>query len=84
VSTPAYLNRFIRGYVGGRLFGSKIRPQQRKIIEGGARTRPARESTRLVWGSSATGRAAGRYGATRGTSSDTPSLQRRALTEGAR
>jgi D-alanyl-D-alanine carboxypeptidase len=40
VSTPADLNRFIRGYVGGRLFGSKIRSQQRKVIEGGSSEPP--------------------------------------------
>jgi D-alanyl-D-alanine carboxypeptidase len=40
VSTPADLNRFIRGYVGGRLFGSKIRSQLRKVIEGGSSDPP--------------------------------------------
>ena len=40
MSTPANLNRFIRGYVGGRLFGSKIRSQQRKVSEGGSSDPP--------------------------------------------
>ncbi len=40
VSTPADLNRFIRGYVGGRLFGSKQRMQQRQVIEGGGSEPP--------------------------------------------
>ena len=40
VSTPGELNRFIRGYVGGRLFGSKIRSKQRKVIEGGSSEPP--------------------------------------------
>jgi D-alanyl-D-alanine carboxypeptidase len=35
VSTPADLNRFIRGYVGGRLFGPAVRAQQRQFIAGG-------------------------------------------------
>lgn len=34
VSTPADLNRFIRGYVGGDLFGKRIRDEQRKVIVG--------------------------------------------------
>lgn len=32
ISTPADLNRFIRGYVGGRLFGRKMRAQQRRWV----------------------------------------------------
>ena len=32
VSTPADLNRFIRGYVGGRLFGRAVRREQRRWI----------------------------------------------------
>ena len=36
MSTPEDLNRFIRGYVGGRLFGSK----QRQVIEGGSSEPP--------------------------------------------
>lgn len=35
VSTPADLNSFIRGYVGGQLFDSQTQAQQRKVIEGG-------------------------------------------------
>lgn len=34
VSTPADLNRFIRGYVGGRLFDSHTQAQQRRVIKG--------------------------------------------------
>jgi D-alanyl-D-alanine carboxypeptidase len=40
VSTPADLNTFIRAYVGGRLFGSKTRAQQRKVVEGGSSEPP--------------------------------------------
>jgi D-alanyl-D-alanine carboxypeptidase len=40
VSTPEDLNRFIRGYVGGRLFDSKTRSKQRKVIEGGSSEPP--------------------------------------------
>lgn len=35
VSTPADLNRFIRGYGGGKLFGDLVRKQQRKFVPGG-------------------------------------------------
>jgi D-alanyl-D-alanine carboxypeptidase len=35
VSTPADLNRFIRGYVGGQLFGPDVQSQQRQFIPGG-------------------------------------------------
>jgi D-alanyl-D-alanine carboxypeptidase len=35
VSTPADLNDFIRGYVGGDLFDQRTRAKQRRIIEGG-------------------------------------------------
>jgi len=35
VSSPADLNRFIRGYVGGQLFSAKTQTQQRRIVEGG-------------------------------------------------
>ena len=35
VSTPADLNNFIRGYVGGDLFDQRTRAKQRRIIEGG-------------------------------------------------
>ena len=34
VSTPLDLNRFIRGYVGGKLFGTEVRKQQRVFIPG--------------------------------------------------
>ena len=40
VSTPLDLNRFIRGYVGGRLFGTEVRKQQREFIPGGASEPP--------------------------------------------
>jgi D-alanyl-D-alanine carboxypeptidase len=40
VSTPADLNTFIRAYVGGRLFDSKTRAQQRRVIEGGSSEPP--------------------------------------------
>jgi D-alanyl-D-alanine carboxypeptidase len=40
VSTPGDLNRFIRGYVGGPLFGSKTRSKQRQVIEGGGSEPP--------------------------------------------
>jgi D-alanyl-D-alanine carboxypeptidase len=36
VSTPFDLNRFIRGYVGGKLFGTEVRKQQRAFIPGGS------------------------------------------------
>jgi D-alanyl-D-alanine carboxypeptidase len=40
VSTPRDLNRFIRGYVGGQLFGSRVRSKQRQVIEGGGSEPP--------------------------------------------
>ena len=36
VSTPLDLNRFVRGYVGARLFGTEVRKQQRAFIPGGS------------------------------------------------
>jgi D-alanyl-D-alanine carboxypeptidase len=36
VSTPADLNDFIRGYVGGKLFDQRTRAKQRRVIEGGS------------------------------------------------
>jgi D-alanyl-D-alanine carboxypeptidase len=36
VSTPADMNDFIRGYVGGELFDRRVRAQQRRVIEGGS------------------------------------------------
>jgi D-alanyl-D-alanine carboxypeptidase len=37
LSTPGNLNRFIRGYVGGRLFGRAVRAEQRRWVpEGGS------------------------------------------------
>ena len=35
VSTPLELNRFIRGYVGGALFGPGVQTQQRQFVPGG-------------------------------------------------
>jgi hypothetical protein len=35
VSTPSEVNRFIRGYVGGRLFRRKVRAQQRRWVPRG-------------------------------------------------
>lgn len=35
VSTPAELNRFIRGYVGGALFGPAVQAEQRRFVRGG-------------------------------------------------
>ncbi|MCW5890345.1 MAG: beta-lactamase family protein [bacterium] len=35
VSTPADLNRFIRGYVGGALFGPAVQAEQRRFVRGG-------------------------------------------------
>jgi D-alanyl-D-alanine carboxypeptidase len=34
VSTPADLTKFVRGYVGGKLFGPKVTAQQRKVRPG--------------------------------------------------
>jgi D-alanyl-D-alanine carboxypeptidase len=36
VSTPADLNAFIRGYVGGKLFDKRTRAKQRRVVEGGS------------------------------------------------
>ena len=68
----------------GRLFGSKTRSKQRKVIEGGAQSCQARARTLQDSPSSATGRAAGQCGAIRETPKATPSLRRRAPTGGAR
>jgi D-alanyl-D-alanine carboxypeptidase len=40
VSTPADLNTFIRGYVGGELFDRSTRAQQRSVLEGGSSEPP--------------------------------------------
>lgn len=40
VSTPADLNRFIRSYVGGRLFDSQTQAQQRRVVKGGSSEPP--------------------------------------------
>ena len=40
VSTPSDLNAFIRGYVGGELFGREVRRQQRRVFEGGGSEPP--------------------------------------------
>jgi D-alanyl-D-alanine carboxypeptidase len=39
VSTPFDLNRFIRGYVGGALFGPDVKSQQRQFVAGGSEPR---------------------------------------------
>jgi D-alanyl-D-alanine carboxypeptidase len=36
VSTPADLNRFIRGYVGRRLFGPAVQREQLRLVRGGS------------------------------------------------
>jgi D-alanyl-D-alanine carboxypeptidase len=40
VSTPADMNDFIRGYVGGDLFDRRVQAQQRRVVEGGASEPP--------------------------------------------
>lgn len=40
VSTPADLNTFIRGYVGGELFDLRTRTRQRQVFEGGGSEPP--------------------------------------------
>ncbi len=40
VSTPADLNAFIRGYVGGELFNAQTRAEQRGVFEGGGSEPP--------------------------------------------
>ena len=40
VSTPADLNDFIRGYVGGKLFDQRTRAKQRRVVEGGGSEPP--------------------------------------------
>lgn len=40
VSTPADLNTFIRGYVGGDLFDLRTRERQRQVFEGGSSEPP--------------------------------------------
>jgi D-alanyl-D-alanine carboxypeptidase len=40
VSTPADLNDFIRGYVGGELFDKRTRAKQRRVVEGGSSEPP--------------------------------------------
>jgi D-alanyl-D-alanine carboxypeptidase len=40
VSTPADLNAFIRGYVGGKLFDGRTQAKQRRVIEGGSSEPP--------------------------------------------
>jgi D-alanyl-D-alanine carboxypeptidase len=40
VSTPADLNDFIRGYVGGKLFDRQTRAKQRRAVEGGSSDPP--------------------------------------------
>ena len=40
VSTPADLNTFIRGYVGGKLFDERTQAKQRRVVEGGSSDPP--------------------------------------------
>jgi len=40
VSTPADLNDFIRGYVGGKLFDKRTQAKQRRVVEGGSSDPP--------------------------------------------
>jgi D-alanyl-D-alanine carboxypeptidase len=40
VSTPADLNAFIRGYVGGKLFDKRTQAKQRRVVEGGGSEPP--------------------------------------------
>ncbi len=40
VSTPAALNRFVRGYVGGRLYGGSVRARQFVFVPGAASEPP--------------------------------------------
>ncbi|MDQ3637781.1 MAG: serine hydrolase, partial [Actinomycetota bacterium] len=40
VSTPADLNDFIRGYVGGELFDFRTRARQRQVVAGGGSEPP--------------------------------------------
>jgi len=40
ISTPHDLNRFIRGYVGGKLFDTEVEKQQRAFIPGGGSEPP--------------------------------------------
>jgi D-alanyl-D-alanine carboxypeptidase len=40
VSTPSDMNDFIRGYVGGDLFGRNVQTQQRRVFEGGSSEPP--------------------------------------------
>ena len=40
ISTPTDLNRFIRGYVGGKLFGRRVRRQQRRWVPMGGSEPP--------------------------------------------
>ena len=47
VSTPADLNDFIRGYVGGKLFDERTQAKQRRVI--GRKLRTARSWEELGW-----------------------------------
>ena len=76
VSTPADLNDFIRGYVGGDLFDPRTRAQQRRLLEGGRSEPPGpgKNSSGLAVFRYET--LAGRCGATRAISPATPSSWR--------
>ena len=40
VSTPYDFNDFVRGYVGGELFGRRIQAEQRRVVQGGSSEPP--------------------------------------------
>lgn len=49
VSTPLDMNRFIRGYVGGELFGRQVAAEQARFIPGGSEpTGPGRNTAGLA------------------------------------
>ena len=73
VSTPYDFNDFVRGYVGGELFGRRIQAEQRRVGQGGSSELPGPERTRRVSASSATKRGARPSGVTRGTTRATRS-----------
>jgi D-alanyl-D-alanine carboxypeptidase len=54
ISTPLELNRFVRGYVGGALFGPELQAEQRDFVPGG-------ESDPLGPGANSAGLALFRY-----------------------
>ena len=83
ISTPDDLNRFIRGYVGGKLFGTKVQKKQRAFIPGGSEP-PGPGLNAAGWRSTDTRRAAGRCTATVAIRSASRSTQQRTRTGAAR